>query len=94
MTAAYRPPKFVRSSIGYEVYRGDDYYVGMVYPVEMASHIRRGRAQTSPWWMAQMRDGTQVTGPDPYRLGRTIDRWQRRTDAAERLIAAFGEHSE
>jgi len=44
--------------------------------------------------MAQMRDGTQVTGPDPYRLGRTIDRWQRRTDAAERLIAAFGEHSE
>jgi hypothetical protein len=79
-------PKFVRCPLGYEVYRSDDYYVGIVYPVEMASHIRRGRAQASPWWMAQMPDGTQVVGPDPYRLRRTVDRWQRRTDAADRLV--------
>ena len=86
MTPRTDPPKFIRCPFGYEVYRSDDYYVGLVYPVEMASAIRRGRSQVSPWWMAQMPDGTQVVGPHPYRHGRTIDRWQRRVDAAMRLV--------
>jgi hypothetical protein len=48
--------------------------LGRVNPVYLPSHIRRGRAQASPWWQALDLNGDPVGEPQ-----------QRRQDAAEEL---------
>jgi hypothetical protein len=48
--------------------------VGRVAPVRVASHIRRGRSQASPWWQARDLAGDPVG-----------ELHERRADAAQEL---------
>ena len=76
----------VKYDQGYIVFDGES-RIGAVAPVWLASHIRRGRAQTSPWWTAQDAYGTPVAAPDPLRVGQSADRWQTRAEAIAALVA-------
>lgn len=53
--------------------------VGEVRQAWFASHIRRGRMQTSPWWQAR-----HVSGMPVLVDGR--DAWQTRREAGEALL--------
>lgn len=76
---------------GYDV--GDRYrnlrWLGTVEPVEVESHIRRGRVQASPWWQARCGEGHAVAVEQTARHGRRlapVTMWERREDAATALL--------
>jgi hypothetical protein len=55
-------------------------FLGTVVPFFLPSHIRRGRAQTSPWWTAYDQNGVQTASPGG------VYRFQSRREAAAVLV--------
>lgn len=58
--------------------------LGLVRTVEMPSHVRRGRSQASPWWIAFCLRGHAV--PHDHQLPQLAGRWITRERAAESLL--------
>jgi hypothetical protein len=80
--------KFTRPAVGSEAWAvADDHgcSLGIVRPVFMASHIRRGRMQTSPWWVALPAGASEpLTYTDLANAGQ-VQHFQSRREAAAAL---------
>jgi hypothetical protein len=60
--------------------------IGTVAPVAVASHIRRGRDQVTPWWQARCSKGHPVSSPANLRGRPDATMWPRRRQAGEALV--------
>jgi hypothetical protein len=69
--------KLVKIPEGYEVFDEQGVRLGWMTRIYPPSHIRRGRAQTSPWWAPETADG------------RCLNWKQSRVAAVAALIAAL-----